>query len=197
MSFHLIRGWTEGFANIKAGIKGFKEINELISYNKLYKNTVFIIQNEIFATIGNTFINKKEFGNYKKIYPYKTEKKPFPNILHPHRFCHHNSTLFDALSFAYIMKWKKIVLVGVDLYDTRYFFGRVTKHYTQIIKQEFKNLQNILIETRGLIRTTAHTTNFFLEKIELWKIKFEEEGLNLYVYNPKSLLRKVLPIYKT
>ena len=75
------------------------------------------------------------------------------------------------------------------------FFWKVTKHYTQIIKQEFKNLQNILIETRGLIRTTAHTTNFF-RKLNYGK-KFEEEGLNLYVYNPKSLLRKVLPIYKT
>ena len=196
LSFHLIRGWTEGFANISVGIKGFKEINELISYNKLYKNTVFIIQNEIFATVGNTFINKKEFGNYKKIYPYKTEKKPFPDILHPHRFCHHNSTLFDALSFAYIMRWKKIVLVGVDLYDTRYFFLEGDKTLYTDYKTGVQNLQNIPIETRGLIRTTAHTTNF-LEKIELWKMKFEEEGLNLYVYNPKSLLRKILPIYKT
>lgn len=197
LSFHLIRGWTEGFANTKAGIKGFKEINELISYNKLYKNTVFIIQNEIFATIGNTFINKKEFGNYKKIYPYKTEKKPFPNILHPHRFCHHNSTLFDALSFAYIMKWKKIVLVGVDLYDTRYFFLEGDETLYTDYKTGVQKPSKYSDRNQRFDKNHSTYNKLFLEKIELWKMRFEEEGLNLYVYNPKSLLRKVLPIYKT
>ena len=193
----MIRGWNEGSANIRSGSEGFKAINELISDNKLYKNTVFIVQNETSATIGNTFINMKEFGDYKKIYPYKTEKKKlFPNSLYPHKFCHHNGTLFDALSFAYIMKWKKIVLVGVDLYDTRYFFLDNNKTLYTDFKTGVQKTSTY--SDRGQRFDQNHSTynKLFLEKIKLWKIKFKEEGLNLYIYNPKSLLNSILPIYK-
>ena len=197
LSFHLLRGWSEGFVDSSAGYKSFTEINRLISKNKFFKKTVFITQNEPSAIIGNTFINMQNFANYKKIYPYKTEKKKnYPNYDNPHKFCHHNSTLFDALSFAYIMKWKKIVLVGVDLYDTRYFFLDNDKTLFTDYKTGLQKASKYSDRNQRFDQNHSTFNKLFLEKIKLWKLKFKQEGINLYVYNPKSLLKKILPIYK-
>ena len=123
--FHLIRGWKEGWISPKAGQTSYDEIINILKKNNFYKNTIFIIQNEPSAIVGNSILSRKLSNSPQKIFKYKTDfNLNFPNRSQPNKFCHQNGTLFDALSFGYLMEWKKIILVGVDLYDSRYFFKK-------------------------------------------------------------------------
>lgn len=97
---------------------------------------------------------------------------------------HNGATLFDAINIAYILGYKKIVLVGVDLYDRRYFW-----------LNEDETLQGD--KDRGASHKDIHaTSNFVLKTMDKWNEYLESEGVELYVYNPKSLLNGVLPLYE-
>ena len=80
------------------------------------------------------------------------------------------------------MGWKHIVLVGVDLYDRRYFW--LPPNETRLID----SVRNFTFDDPA--------KDGKVESIGKWKTIFEQHGVNLYVYNPKSLLTDVLPLYK-
>ena len=195
--FHLIRGWKEGWVSPKTGKITSTEIINIIGNNNLYKDTIFIIQNEMSAITGNSILNKKLSNSPKKIFKYKTNfNLNFPDRSEPNKFCHNNGTLFDALSFGYLMEWEKIILVGVDLYDSRYFF---LKNDETFKTDFFTGEQKPSINTnRGSTFNKPHSTykKNLIDLMNLWSTKFKENHVKLYVYNPKSLLTKILPIYK-
>ena len=101
----------------------------------------------------------------------------------------------DAVNCAYCLGWTNIVLVGVDLYDSRYFylppdqtvaFDETTlkiggAEYNPIRGQRFDEAHNTV--RIGIIDVMAS-----------WRPWFEREGVRLSVYNPRSLLADVLPI---
>ena len=97
---------------------------------------------------------------------------------------HCGATLFDAINISYLLGYKNIVLVGVDLYDRRYFWLRKNETREGDLK-------------RGATCNDIHNTaNFVLEAMPIWKEYLQKRGVKLYVYNPRSLLNKILPIYK-
>ncbi len=49
---------------------------------------------------------------------------------------HRSGTLFDAISLAYYLGYKKIILLGVDLYDARYFFAPKINKYMGYEKEQ-------------------------------------------------------------
>ena len=92
------------------------------------------------------------------------------------------------------MEWKKIILVGVDLYDSRYFFKNNETLKTDFLTGE-QNLRDILIKGSNLICSTPPLNEFNRPNKSMVK-KFKENNVKLYVYNPESLLAKILPIYR-
>ena len=97
----------------------------------------------------------------------------------------HNATIFDAVNIAYVLGYKKIVLVGVDLYDSRYFWlGRN------------ENFEDVL--TLGLTYSDSHyTANKVVRGMDIWNTYLIKKGVRVYIYNPHSLLNTVLPVYRS
>jgi len=96
----------------------------------------------------------------------------------------HNATIFDAVNIAYVLGYKNIVLVGVDLYDSRYFW----LERNETIEDNLK---------RGETYSSIHyTADKVMRGMVVWNKYLIKRGVRLYIYNPRSLLNKVLRIYR-
>ncbi|RED44289.1 hypothetical protein DFP90_11542 [Aestuariispira insulae] len=194
--YHLIRGWREGVTDPEIAAEISEEFISLIDGKDEYRNTTFVVQHDFRAFFGNTLVGDGYFAKGTKIFQFKTLKEsssPDPN--QPDYVCHGVGTLCDAISFAYCMEWKRIVLVGVDLYDSRYFWLRDDETiYTDYVtgKQEIS-----AVTDRGQRFDEAHSTATagILDLISRWNAEFQVNGVEIQVYNPKSLLSQVLSVY--
>ena len=96
---------------------------------------------------------------------------------------HGSATLFDAINISYILGYKEIVLVGVDLYDSKYFNLPNDKTREFDLNRNRKN-------------TDIHgTAPHVIEGIVKWKEFFKKKGINIFVENPKSLIANEIDIY--
>ena len=88
------------------------------------------------------------------------------------------------LSALHINGWKNIVLVGIDLYDHRYFY--------------LPDNQTRSVEKRGLTFKSPFTqSSKIVAQLGLWNQHFNVEGVSLYSYNHRSLLVGKLPVFNS
>ena len=85
----------------------------------------------------------------------------------------------ECINFAALMGWRHIVLAGVDLYDRSYFWLRPGETLP-----------------RDTTVATPHRTAGIIQGIGAWRDIFNREGINLYAYNPLSLLVPTLPVWR-
>jgi hypothetical protein len=95
-----------------------------------------------------------------------------------------HSSLEECVNFAWLLGWRRIVLVGVDLYDRQYFW--LDPDGVRIVDQ-----------LRGATAADQHAqaSTGMVELLGLWAKRFSTEGVELSVYNPRSLLAEALPVY--
>jgi len=165
--------------------------NELFS-NPYYKDTTYFLRYKIDFTKAPVPIALwalfflKAFKN-KQVCPYRIVT-PKDAILAPsdniHAVSHNFATLFDAVNIAYILGYKKLVLVGVDLYDRRYFWLKLNQTSESNLK-------------KGKTYSNAHgSVDNAIRGMEVWNKYLIKKGVRLYIYNPHSLLNKILPVYR-
>ena len=174
----------------KKNIKSYYD--ELFS-NPYYKDTTYFLRYKIdftkapvpIATWALFFL--KAFEN-KQVCPYRIVLdidailEPSDNI---HAIVHWNATLSEVVNISYILGYKKIVLVGIDLYDRRYFWLE-------------RNETDECDLKRGKTYSDIHNTaDNVLRGMAVWNKYLIKKGVRLYIYNPRSLLNKVLPIYRS
>jgi hypothetical protein len=120
----------------------------------------------------------------------------------PHRkiesgIVHGKSTLCSAISLAVALQYDEIVLVGVDLYDSRYFWLEPDK--TLGWSDAEKKLVVSDTTVRGAAVGSVHNTvnNGIVSYLGEWNSYIERHyGARLSVYNPKSLLVATLPLFQ-
>ena len=106
----------------------------------------------------------------------------------------YRGTVTCAISFAIKAGFKKIVLCGVDLNDTKYFYEQMSSYYTQ---------KGIPVPPTGQVGS-VHKTNIELNNvipiskaIEIFDRFFNEKyGGKIYVSNSKSALYPNIAYYK-
>ena len=172
--------------------KNIKAYYEELFSNPYYKDTIYFLRYKIDFTKAPVPIALwalfflKAFKN-KQVCPYRivTQKdailEPSGNI---YAISHCIATLSDAINISYILGYKKIVLVGVDLYDRRYFWlGRNETREGDLKRSK----------TYSDIHTSADN---MMRSIDVWNEYLIKKGVRLYIYNPHSLLNKTLPVYR-
>lgn len=167
------------------------QINK-INENNFLDNTIFLMPKGFTASYTNRIFRYKYWNKKKLFFLFNTNillKEPFGNL--QTGLIHKIGTLSDAMSFAYYMGYKRIILAGVDLIDRRYFF---------IPDNQTTNLlgipTNIDINGKKVEDTHQTALNGIVELVERWKFFFNKRGVKLYLLNEKSLLRKYLKIFK-
>ncbi len=174
-----------------------KRYCQILSENPALAETILVIQRGWRAFNGNRIIGYGLLERKWRIFRYYN-KRPYgpqpPTKSFQEGVVHAIGTLSDCINFAALMGWKHIVLVGVDLYDIRYFWHNRAGDfisYPEVIKGEDHEYGSG--ETIDSLHRTA--ANGVIPLMGEWHSALKERGINLFVYNPRSLLVPTLPLY--
>lgn len=184
MDYHLVRETYAAANTYERILKVCTHYADIIKNNSFYSNTALLIQKGWKASAGNIMLGNKLLKKDSRIYRFNTTTRggnALPSDQLSKGLAHAIGTLCDAVNFAIIGGWKNIVLVGVDLYDMRYFWLGENEHNAG----------------RGSSVSEKHNTakNGVILLMERWQEFVGPDNHQMYVYNPKSLLNTVLPIY--
>lgn len=164
--------------------------------NPHYQNTTLLIQGGWLAITGNRLLGLKMFRPGRRVFRFRNDRAPsgggriLPNPRLEQGLVHHLGTLSDALNLAYAGGWRRAVLVGVDLYDRRVFW---------LPPDELRPDYQHSLKGGGVAQVdTPHQTmlNGLIPFLQDWYAYLGEQGLQVMVYNPRSLLADFMPVYE-
>jgi hypothetical protein len=143
---------------------------------------MFLVQTGLSAVNGNRAIWLRLLPQQRRVFLFRSHRgSRLPSASLADGVAHTEGTLSDCINLAALLGWRNIVLCGVDLYNRQYFWLPGG-------------------EPREGDTTTAgkHNTAIggIVDGMRVWREFYEGRGVNLFVYNPKSLLAEVLPIWK-
>jgi hypothetical protein len=111
---------------------------------------------------------------------------------------HHSSSVCYLINLGVRMGFKHIVLVGIDLNNTDYFFYSLRNTLAEKITGIYKNIfiHQKIHRTANNIITSSYKSMSTPEFIKLYdKVVCKKENVVLQVANPKSLLSEFLSVY--
>tara|TARA_B100000242_G_scaffold292897_2_gene269462 strand:+ start:258 stop:1112 length:855 start_codon:yes stop_codon:yes gene_type:complete len=184
IDYHLVRGTFYYVRKLSDALSVNRLYSDLISSNKFYNDTNLFIQEGKTALAGNLILGVKMLPKRYSICRFKTKSKgiyEIPSNNFNNGLVHGPSTLVDTINLAILGGWKKIVLVGVDLYNTSYFWLKKNNsgHYAN---EEKKNHSTVY--------------NGVIEYLTRWNKQVRKEKKEIFVLNKDSLLAKNLKVFK-
>ena len=167
------------------------EVDELDGYarrlreNPLYADSVFVVQEGWLALYGNRLIGRRLLPQSARIFRFRRTGRGVyapPGRCFADGLVHGFNSSISTTNFAVVMGWKRIVIVGVDLYDKGYFW---------LEQGETRSYEKPGIEARS--RFTG--ADQIVAVLGRWQELLAPEGIELLVYNPRSLLADVMPVF--
>lgn len=197
VDYYLLRGGVESAAGAIRWKRYAQDFVHTLNTNPCFQNTVFVLQGEYLAQFCNALVGLRYLNPGSRIFRYKTARSPGPPTQSLAEGLHHGvGALCDAVNFASCLGWTEIVLTGVDLYDNRYFWLKPDE--TLGWDEKAETMVPMQMTLRGIRYDQPHSTvrNGIVEIMRNWSELFEKGGVRLSVYNPRSLLAEVLPVFK-
>jgi hypothetical protein len=177
--YHLIREVAPVRGDERSLWVQLEEYADYLRGNQLFRDAVLLVQTGVRALNGNQMIGLRLLPKTNRVFLWRTLlNRRQPSGSFSEGLTHALGTLYECVDFGFIMGWKRIVLVGVDLYDRRNFW---------MTREEASS------PAAAELHTTAR--DGMIELMAQWKAIFEKQGVQLYVYNPKSLLADCLPVW--
>lgn len=177
---------------VKADYHVTGEIDDVDAYtaainnNPRYDRTLFLVQEGFTARMGNRLIGRVKLRKGAPVFRYHRRGRgqtiPFSRsfaggIVHGH------GSVVGMVNIAYLLGWKRIVLVGIDLYDHRYFYmppGETRE-----------------VEKGGLTSSDPFSAgSSIVDHIGMWADTMRREGVELLAYNPRSMLTRRVPVFQ-
>lgn len=175
-----------------------EEVGGYLKDNPLFSATTFVLQGEYLGYFCNQITGYSYLPAGSRVLRYHTARGDGPPSRRIEDGVRHTTgTLADTVNVAFCLGWKHIVLVGVDLYDSRYFYlppdntPGLDERTGVLVPSEFNTYRgNRYDETHNTAR------NGVVDLMRAWRAQFNKEGVELSVHNPRSLLAEVLPVYE-
>jgi hypothetical protein len=187
MDYHLIRGIPDTDLDAAVWRPQLDEYFRLIRENPLYAETVYLVQAGLRAINGNRALGYRYLPEGSRVFLWRTnDGATLPSRSFADGLVHANSTLEECVNFAYLLGWRQIVLVGIDLYDRRYFWLDRDETRSVDVRRDATAEQPHSRAASGMIALLGR-----------WAEQFGREGVRLSVYNAQSLLAETLPVYGT
>lgn len=158
---------------------------ERIRANPLYADTVFVVQEGWRAVMGNELVGRGLLPEGARIFRFRRRARARyepPSRSFGRGLVHGWNSITDAVNFAVLMGWRRIVLAGVDLYNKEYFWLDTGETRTY--------------EKSGVTahqRFTSHEQTIAL--LGRWGEELARDGVALEVHNARSLLAGPLPVF--
>jgi hypothetical protein len=169
--------WTSAIAEYAA----------LLNDNPLHERTILGLQSGWMAYQSNRLVASGLLRPGSRIFRYRRISRGVyrpPTRSLSEGLVHGSGAVVACVNFAYLMGWREIVLAGVDLYDSRYFWLPPD--------QARPDLAEAGRSDPDRRHSTAEQLVPFLEK---WHRLMAAESVRLSVYGSRSLLARVLPVY--
>jgi hypothetical protein len=195
IDFYLIRGGIYGEARWRPHAE---EVARDLRATPHLERTTFLLQSEYLGQLANQLVGYAFLPRGVRLFRYRTSRAPgLPSRSFAAGIKHEAGTLTDAVHCAYCMGWTNIVLVGVDLYDARYFWLEPDETLTHdresalLVPGEISNVRNIRYDE---MHNTAR--NGIVELMAEWSDHLAADEVRMSVWNPRSLLAERLPVYE-
>lgn len=155
--------------------------------NPRFDAVLWVIQGGWKGVNGNLLVGCRLLPSDTPILRYVNQAERGAHVMPSNSFIkgvtHGAGTLTDAVNLAYLGGWRRIVLIGVDLYDSRYFAKGAWE-------------DDPAWRASSDPAQTHRTAQFgIVNQMEAWQEWLTARGVGLYVQNPRSLLAQFLPIY--
>jgi hypothetical protein len=156
-----------------------------IRENERYADTVFCVAAGFLAHRGNELVGRRRLPERARLFRFRRVALPRygpPSASFRKGVVHFANTTVSSTNFAALAGWKRIVLVGVDLYDKEYFWlppgGIVAGEQPgRTADMRFPNADRTV------------------DTFRRWRPLLERRGVELSVYNPRSLLAGALDVF--
>lgn len=185
VDYHLAREMAGNDLDRRQWLPELESYATGIEQSRHYRETILLLQSGFRATNPNQAIGRRLLPG-RRVFFFRNDSERTDLALSldepiPHGY----GTLEDCVNIAFLIGWRTIVLVGVDLYDRRYFW----------LGPEETNPGDLVRDATW--RDTHHTAidGGIVDRMAQWRRDLLERGVELYVYNPRSLLARVMPVY--
>lgn len=184
--FHLIRGIPDTDLDPAVWKPQLAEYFRLIADNPCYAETAFLVHGGFRAINGNRALGYRLLPADRPVLRWRSKRAPVdasPSRSFADGLVHGHSTIQEAINACFLLGWRRIVLAGVDLYDRRYFWLPPEKARSVDVRRGADAADPHNRATSGMVATLGG-----------WREWLLREGVELEVYNPRSLLAEVLPV---
>lgn len=160
-----------------------EEYARCIEENPFYSETVLGLQEGLRALQSNRLASSQTLRRGRRVFRYRRiargERRP-PTTALSDGLVHGAGTLVDCVNLAVVLGFREIVLAGVDLYDRRVFsaVGGATPDGRPAAVEDRRHA----------------TADAMVDYLGYWGPLLLARGITLSVYNPRSLLSRVLPV---
>jgi len=165
---------------------------DLIESNSRFDHTVFLVQTGFRAINGNRAIGLRLLPPSRPIFLWhRLRGRSEPSQSLAEGLVHAHASLADCVNFAFLMGWTTIVLAGVDLYDRRYFWLSPDK------LRPDEDSPDPAVPSSPISVESRHNTadSGLIDLLGSWGEQFARRGVRLFVYNPRSLLARTVPVW--
>ena len=163
-----------------------QEYARLIEENPFYSETVLGLQEGLRALQSNRLASSKAIRPGRKMFRYRRiargELRP-PSSSLSEGLVHGAGTLVGCVNLAVILGFREIVLAGVDLYDRRVFSHSEDRSALRSGPPPVEDADKPHLTADAMVDYLGH-----------WGPALAARGVTLSVYNPRSLLSRVLPV---
>jgi hypothetical protein len=166
------------------------EVHEPAAYGRSiaespgYRETIFVVQRGFFAYRGNEIIGSRLLPRDARVYRYRRigrARDRLPTRSLAAGLTHGWNSSFDAVNLAVLLGWRRVVLAGIDMYDRQYAYLGEGEHRPQ--------------DNPHAVRSTFHGAAKSVRLYGHWRDEASARGIELTVYDKRSALAAVLPVF--
>jgi hypothetical protein len=136
------------------------------------------------AERGNELVGRGLLADGVRVFRYRRTARGryAPPSRSPDVLVHGPNSIFDATNLAIALGFRRVVLAGADYYNKEYFWlppGETRSYEPEAVEPD----------------RPWGATPLILSMMGAWRRELEPEGVELSVWNPRSLLAEVLPVF--
>lgn len=153
--------------------------------NPRYASTIHVVQEGWPAHMGNELIARRLLPLDRPVFRYRrTARAAYaaPSRRFSDGLVHGWNSSISVTNFALLMGWRRIVLVGVDLYDREYFW--TPRGVRREDEEPFLEVDDRFLHAERIASVFAR-----------WRPIVAASGAEILVYNPRSILANALDVF--
>ena len=179
------QSWVRADYHLTSEVDFLDEYAGRLRENPLYRDTVFVVQEGFWAQSGNGLVGRRLLTSGARVFRFRRTSRGrySPPSRSPRTLVHGFNSIIDATNLAIALGFRRIVLAGADYYNKEYFW---------LAPGEPRSYEKRGVEADSLF--TGHDA--IVSMLGDWRDLLAPEGVEVFVYNPRSLLAERLPVFR-